>query len=109
MKALLAAFALLAWVGLANAQWTQAVTVSWDANPLNDAVDHYTVYWHVDLQDILSTTTTTNLSTRVTGLLPQRLYIFYVTASNAYGESDPSDKVPYAVKAQPPTGFSVTQ
>ena len=87
---------------------TGTVTLAWDPNPASDQVTKYIVYrasaaagpWE-KIQDVTAPTAT------VTGLTPA-VYFFRVTASNAWGESGPSNVVSTPPPAGAPTNLKVT-
>lgn len=66
------------------------VTLMWDASPGPQEVDGYRVYQSTNIAgpwSLVATTTATNVSLNVT----QAAYFWYVTATNFWGESDPSN------------------
>lgn len=70
------------------------VTLKWDPNPAGDTVTSYSVYQatgsggFTKIQNVLGTVTTASILNVSPGL-----YRFYVTASNQWGESTPSNTV----------------
>jgi hypothetical protein len=80
----------------------QSVRVTWAPSPTPD-VTSYSVYYGVSDGPINKVVVNTETSTVISGLQPSVTYSFYVTASNAYGESDPSESVTYRVNRPPVT------
>ncbi len=83
---------------------TQAATLKWDANPADEGVKEYHVFF------VNGTTTNminvgTNLQHSLTNLVAGRDYTLFVTAFSTNGlESIPSATLPYQFLSGPPAG-----
>jgi predicted phage tail protein len=84
--------ALLAILALASLAWAASVTLQWDPNGAADQVLRYTVYQSTDNVTFAKVADTTGISYTVENLSPAKYY-FRVTATNAWGESGPSNTV----------------
>lgn len=83
----------LVFAGLVYVAQAASVVVYWDPNPPEDEVTGYHVYQSTNVLgpfDVVATTSGTNAT--VTNI-DQGQYYFYVTASNFWGESRPSETV----------------
>jgi len=81
-----------------------SVTVAWDPNPEPD-IAKYTVYWGIVGSTATNTVDTAATQQGVPGLVYERQYWFYVTASNTVGlESDPSTILFYTTRDAPVPG-----
>lgn len=82
---------VIAWVLLALPVFGQSVQLAWDANPASDEVERY--YVHQSAQVTGPWTIVTNSATNAVRvqLTNQGRYFWYVTASNFWGMSGPSN------------------
>lgn len=97
MKTLISA--LLFFSVTAFADVTNKVTVSWNPNPEPD-ITAYHIYWGTGTQTN-KVSAGLNLTHSITNLAWSSNYWFFVTASNLYLESDPSEAVLYTIPAKP--------
>jgi hypothetical protein len=75
------------------------VTLAWDANPIEDMVDHYTLKWGFVPQGEdhdINVGTVTTYSISEPWSMGMTVY-FVVTATNQVGESGPSNEVSFTV------------
>lgn len=108
MKRSILTLLLLLFLSLPLMAQSATITLAWDPNDPKDQVAKYTLYrassangpW-AKVQDVTGTTTT--LSGLVSGI-----YYFYVTASNNWGESAPSNIVNTPPPAGAPSNLRVT-
>lgn len=106
MKAIVIALLLTALVHAAD------VNLKWNANPVEDAVVRYEVYYHTGPDTPIASLSTTETRITIPELIPGTTYYFTVVAVNAEGlKSEPSDVLVYRVPKPilKPTGLEVTE
>jgi hypothetical protein len=91
---------LLIICALAQTVLCQSVRAAGIPSPTPD-VTSYSVYYGVSGGLTNKVVVNTETSTVISGLQPSVTYFFFVTASNAYGESEPSESVTYRVDRPP--------
>jgi hypothetical protein len=82
-----------------------AVSLAWDPNPTQDQVTGYNVYQDMGAGAPVKVGTTTATTFPLTVVPGVRL--FFVTAFNATGESNPSNEVQVFGPAHPPTNVHI--
>jgi hypothetical protein len=83
---------LLPLLFLLSCSKTTAVSLTWDPNPAGDFVTSYKVY-RVKGNNATLVTTVTAPPATIDNYLSGNRTVFYVTAVNIAGESNPSSKV----------------
>jgi len=72
---------------------TRPLTLAWDPNPVNEAVEGYIAYMETD--DTVTTNDVGNITSASFTVTEGVSYTFYVTAYNSAGESDASESLSY--------------